>query len=722
MILLSKKLIVTICICLISYYLTAQVIVQGKVVNAKGVPLPYINVMIDNTLDGTITDENGLFYFTTNATGEQTLIITSIGYKTIQQAINLNTQQKGLEIVLVESALDIEEVVVTAGAIEARNDRKVALLTPLDIYTNAAAAADIVGAIQTLPGTHKVGNQTGIFVRGGDAGESKVIVDGMVVQNPFFSSVPGISQRSRFAPFQFNGISFSSGGYGADYGQALSSILELNTNDLPDESTLNLGAGMGGAAVSGIKRWENTGLEVTAEYTNVTPFYALAETNYDIIDIPEGAAFSGRYITKVKDKGIFKTFVKHDFYTEGITIPDPYVISNDIDFNMNNKNMYLNSSYRHTTEDNYFYTAFSLCHNRDKIDWGILPAGKTDWRIQWRGEFWHSFSEKIHLKTGLETQGFSVEQRYDTLQQDFNEGQFAIYAETEYKPSKKLAIKTGLRYQYSQLLQEQSLAPRLALAFKTGKHSQISLAGGMYYQNPGNNYLLYGYRLKFQQAVHYIANFQRIANGRSLRLEGYYKDYNQLIRERNVTANTYTPNEYRYLYGNIDNSGYGYAYGLDLFWRDKASITNFDYWITYSYIDTKRLYENYLNKATPAFISNHNLNLLLKYFIVSWGLSLNTSYTFASGKPYYNPASDDFLGDTGPPIHNIALSVSYLATIGRWFSVVYLSMDNIFNWKNIYGYRYSADGQQRYEILPAVDRWIFAGINLSLTQFSRDEL
>jgi hypothetical protein len=244
----------------------------------------------------------------------------------------------------------------------------------------------------------------------------------------------------------------------------------------------------------------------------------------------------------------------------------------------------------------------------------------------------------------------------------------------------------------------------------------------MYFQNPENTYLLYGYRPEFQQSIHYIANFQHIANDRTFRIEGYYKDYNQLIRERNTSSLVYNPNDYRPIEGIVDNSGSGYASGIDLFWRDKASITDFDYWITYSYIDTKRLYENYPGSATPPFISNHNLNVLLKYFITNWGLSINTAYTFASGKPYYNPSSEKFLGDYSPPINNVSLSISYLRAFGRWFSVIYLSVDNVFNWKNVYGYSYSSDGQECYEIRPAVDRWIFAGIILSLSQFNRDEL
>jgi len=48
---------------------------------------------------------------------------------------------------------------------------------------------------------------------------------------------------------------------------------------------------------------------------------------------------------------------------------------------------------------------------------------------------------------------------------------------------------------------------------------------------------------------------------------------------------------------------------FDVFLRDKKSIPNCEYWISYSFIDTKRLYLNYPVKATPDFVSPHNLIL-----------------------------------------------------------------------------------------------------------------
>ncbi|MFO0508091.1 MAG: carboxypeptidase-like regulatory domain-containing protein, partial [bacterium] len=259
----------------------SQSTITGKVTDQRGNSLPGASIYILNTLDGVSANAEGTFTLVTSEKGNQVVVVSSIGYETINQSIVLENKTYTLNLKLKEAVSELDEVVISAGTIEATNDRKVAVLRPLDIVTTAGAAGDIIGAIQTLPGTTRVGEQTGLFVRGGDASEANVIIDGMVVQNFFTSDVPGIAQRSRFSPFQFKGTSFSSGGYSVRYGQALSSVLELSTNDMPAKSNVNVGLNMSGLFGSVAKVFEKNSLEVTGSYINVAPFYNLANTNFD---------------------------------------------------------------------------------------------------------------------------------------------------------------------------------------------------------------------------------------------------------------------------------------------------------------------------------------------------------------------------------------------------------------------------------------------------------
>jgi hypothetical protein len=320
----------------------------------------------------------------------------------------------------------------------------------------------------------------------------------------------------------------------------------------------------------------------------------------------------------------------------------------------------------------------------------------------------------------MEVQRISYDQIInDTTSGRFTDSQFTGYAETEWKPAKWFGLKTGIRTEYSDLLSKADIAPRISMAVKTGEKSQISAAYGIFYQSAPSQYLLQGYRPGFQQAVHYIINFQRIKNDRTFRVEAYYKSYNQLIREK---SSVYDPNQYRFYFSPVDNSGGGYAKGFDIFLRDKKSIPNCEYWISYSFIDTRRLYLNYPANATPDFVSPHNLNVITKYFINKIQTNISLSYFYASGRTYYNPGNAVFLGDKAPDYHNLSLGISYLTNIKKMFTVIYLSVDNITDRHNISGYRYSSDGSSRYPIVPASYRTIFFGINMSLTKFNKDEL
>jgi hypothetical protein len=308
----------------------------------------------------------------------------------------------------------------------------------------------------------------------------------------------------------------------------------------------------------------------------------------------------------------------------------------------------------------------------------------------------------------------------------------AEYAEAEYAPVYWLAIKPGIRYEKSELLQKSNVAPRLAMAIKAGRHAQVSLAGGIFYQLPDYMYLYtvkpYHQQLDFQKAIHYIANYQWQKADRTLRVETYYKDYQSLVREHLASGPYYNPNMYRTLDSEllthnlkIDNNGYGYATGAELFWRDKKTFKNTDYWISYSYIDTKRLYKNFVSEATPDFIATHNLSVVAKYWIDKINTQINATYSYASGRPYYDPNASSFLSNHSPEYQSLSFTVNHLRSFKKWFMVLYAGVDNVTNHKNVFGYRYAPDGS-RTAVKPALYRSFFVGINMSLTKFDKDEL
>ncbi|MBS1781522.1 MAG: TonB-dependent receptor plug domain-containing protein, partial [Bacteroidetes bacterium] len=606
---------------------------------------------------------------------------------------------------------------------------------PLDIVTTAGSQADVIKAIETLPGTQKQGTQNGLFVRGGDASEAAFVVDGMVVQNAFFSGPPGVATRSRFNAFQFKGVSFSSGGYSARYGQALSSVLELNTLDLPEKSTINLGLNMAGVYASGSKLWKKSGGDITGFYNNLQPFYGLAKTNFDYYDVPKGYGGSARYAFQPNKNAMVKALVSVNHFASGIAIPNPGVPGATIRYGLQNDNYSGQASYKQTLKNKWLiYAAGAISYNHDQSTFDTIPGSLTEQRAQGRLEAKYIVTNRFNVLVGSDFQHFTVNNRFDTFSRSINESIISGYAEAEWVPVYWLAFKPGLRFEHSTLLHENNLAPRLALAIKAGKNAQVSIASGIFYQNPDYLYLYtvapYHQQLGFQRAIHYIVNYQWQKNDRTFRVEGYYKDYSSLMREHysNPDSVAYDPNSFRTLSQNLqnsrfvlDNSGYGYATGAELFWRDKKSIKNADYWVSYSYINTQRLFRNYLSEAMPDFVATHNLNIVAKYFIEKLQTQINATYSFASGRPYYNPSNPTFLGDRTPDYQNLAFTVNYLRSIKKWFTVIYAGVDNVTNNKNIFGYRYATDGT-RFPMVPALYRSFFVGINMSLSQFDKDEL
>ncbi|NDC42099.1 MAG: hypothetical protein EBZ77_11210, partial [Chitinophagia bacterium] len=691
------------------------------------------NVYLLNTIDGGTTDSNGYFDFTTTESGQQTLVASDVSYKDMGTPIYLTRDTTGIILRMLQGQVhDLEAVTITAGAYEAGSDKAKTVLKPLDIITTAGANADVVRAIQTLPGTQPTGTENGLFIRGGDASEAAIVVDEIVVQNAFLNSAPGVATRSRFGAFNFQGVSFSSGGYSARYSQALSGILDLNSTDISERSTVNFGANVAGLSLSGTHRWKNASLDGGANYSNLEPFYKLATTNYKFFDIPVGGGGNARFVYTPRKNAILKVNVSSTYNHSGIgaykvALPDT------IKFVTTDNYYFGTASYKEMFKNKYvLYVAGSV--SRDETTNNINDYFKTrqvETRNQFRLEGRDFVTSRLSVLAGTEIQNFGIDRELYNPR-SFQETLIAGYAEAEYLPINKIAFKPGVRYEHSALLNVSKVSPRFSLAYRTGLHSQASFATGLFYQDAANQYLLGGLRPGMQNAVHYIVNWQYQADERTLRLEGYYKGYNDLVRELN---RYYNPSRNRIIdssYITVNNSGYGYAQGAELFFRDKKTFKNVDYWVSYSYVDTRRLYENYVATATPTYISNHNLNLVGKYFVTKWNTNFSLTYSYASGRPYFNPEKPldetHFLQDRTPDYNNLAISVAWLHSFGKWFTVFYLSADNVLDTRNVFGYRYKYDNNNvvipgsRTEITPALYRTVVVGFFASLTKVSKDEL
>jgi vitamin B12 transporter len=681
---------------------TAQVQVSGNVTDATGTGIPGVNIFIKDSYDGATSDDKGNFSFSTSETGEKLISATLIGFKPFEQKVTIGKDPISIKIKLEEIINELKTVTIAAGAFEASDEKKMVMLRPLDIVTTAGASGDIYGAIQTLPGTGVVGEKEGLFVRGGDANETKTIIDGLPVDNPYFSSVPDVPQRGRFSPFLFKGTSFSSGGYSAQYGQAMSSALILETQDLPDRSMTNVGIMSVGVSLGHTKKWNNTSLGIFGGYTDLQPYYAIVNQNRDWQRAPHYGNGSVIFVHKTKHNGTIKTFFSYGVSELHIEYPDSSdpLLERKVSFKLKNYNMFSTASYKQILFRKWtLYVAGSYSNNRDDMHVDEFPVERNNDFFASRISLSHSLNELSIIRFGGEFQKSKISLTVPGYESNFNETFNSLFAEGDIYITTKLVARIGIRGEHSMAIDRSNVAPRASLAYKTGKESQVSFAYGNFYQAPEEQYIEISNSLQFERATHYILNFQKISDYRTFRVEAYYKDYNDLVRVQNTA---------------YDNSGYGHARGIEFFYRDKKTINMSDFWISYSFVDTKRLYGTFPVEAMPTFVANHTASLVYKYFFPKLSLAPSVTYLFATGRPYYNPNNPDFLSDRTKNYHNLSLNFSYLTSIRKSFSVVVFSVGNLLGLHNVYSYNYSADGTHRIAVGPTADRFFFIGLFMNI--------
>ena len=323
-------------------------------------------------------------------------------------------------------------------------------------------------------------------------------------------------------------------------------------------------------------------------------------------------------------------------------------------------------------------------------------------------------SNRLKLYFGSEyfTTNFNEEYTSEFVEKTdygYNNNIFASYAEADIIFSKAFAIKAGLRAEHTSLFDELTISPRMSLAYKTSPKSQVSLAYGNFYQNPQSNVLKFDQNVESQETSHYILNYQLNSEGRIFRAEAYYKDYDNLIKYNDEFTDFDT---------NFSNEGFGFAKGIDLFWRDNKSIKNTDYWISYSYLDSKRDFRNYPMEAQPNFANTHNLSVVGKYFIEDWKSQVGFSYAYGSGRTYTNPNMDGFLNQKTKAYNNLSLNWAYLIDQQK---ILYFSINNATGFKNINGYQYAntpdLNGNFASRALkPAADQFFFIGFFWTISE------
>ena len=712
------KTIFILTIHLISTLTFSQNNISGKVVDEKGKPVSGANVYIEGTYDGTTSSETGDFTFETNSKGTQILVVSFLVFETSKTTIDV-ANFKNRTIKLKDNVNALDAVVITAGTFEAGGKAKVSVLKPLDIVTTAGSAGNIIAALQTLPGTQNVGEDGRLFVRGGDASETQTFVDGIRVSQPYGATTQNLPTRGRFSPFLFSGISFSTGGYSAEYGEALSSVLLLNTQDEPEQNKTEISLMTVGLGAGNTQKWKKSSLSVNTSYINLAPYQVAIKQNVDWNKPFQ--SLSGETVYRYNfNNGFLKLYAafdssKFDINQENSNTPQK------IRVDLNNTNFYFNSSYKGVFGSNWQITSgLSYGYSKNKIKLDVDNVANYENAAHLKLKLKKSFSDRVKLSFGADYFVTKFDEEYNPKNGSsailgYNSIIAAVFTEADIFFSKKIVAKVGFRASNNQLLDEIAIAPRISIAYKIAKSSQISMAYGDFTQTPNVDYIKYSkfHQFESEKSSHYILNYQYNKNGKTLIAEAYYKDYSNLVKYDTPTI------QYNSIF---NNSGFGYAKGVDLFWRDGTTFKNLEYWISYSYIDSERDYKNFPTQATPSFIANNSLSVVTKYWISDWKSQIGFTNSFSTGRPYNNPNETQFMNGKTKSYNNLSFNWAYLLSQQK---ILYFSVSNVLGAQNVYGYDYAKNPNSngvynRTAITPTADRFFFVGFFWTISNDKKD--
>ncbi len=723
--------------------------ISGSVRDKSGAPLSGVNVTLEDSYDGATTDSSGEFSFTTEE-NLSILVFELTDYTPVVRSIG-TSGDANLEVTMRERFNQLKAVTVSAGVL---SEKKISVLNPIDIVTVAGGGGDVSGALKTLPGTQQINDREGLFVRGGSGDETQQFIDGALVRNAFLTGLPNLGSRGRFSPFLFKGTIFSPGGYSAQYGGGLSGAILLESIDMPDRSSgsLNLtalGIGAGYQHLSSDKKFTIGG---SYNYTNLGLYFGIVPQLVDYNQTPIYHSGDFNFRKKI-GSGILK------FYASGsrgdVGIYRPYLDSYDASSGLYttktgtallNQNIYTNLSYKTTLPAEWHLQAVSS-YSTNSDSFGIHPTPYSQQALgpiavgilnqnqfaSLRMQTSKSLNDKFRLNLGLISQ-YSREQGnqhyHDSsqyIQQDYRDQLSAAFAESEIYINNNLGFKIGIRGEYSSYMRASNIAPRVSMAYRMGNIGEFSGAFGYYFQKPNPQYLYKSSQLDFMRARHYILTYVKSSTDRMLRIEAFRKDYDRLI--------SYTGGNYGYQFyptptGPISQQGEGYAQGLELYYRDKKTLRAIDYWVSYSFLDTRRRYLNFPIAAQPDFAAQHVASIVAKKFWTKINFGLNASYNFSAGRPYFDPntnldnngqiINERFMQQKSPNYGSLNLSANYLRQFGSVFSVFVVSVTNVLNQDQIYGYNFSQYSRDingdllRSPVLPGARQFLFLGAFFSI--------
>ena len=592
-------------------------------------PIMFCNVILKGTTIGASTDINGMYNISKVLVGDYTLMVTYIGYDT--STVNI-TLKKGKVITqnleISESSVKLNEVRISAERSEMKTEVKAAAIKitkqDMEMIPNIGGEPDLAQYMQVIPGVVFTGDQGGqLYIRGGSPIQNKVLLDGMTIYSPFHS----IGLFSVFDTDIIRNTDVYTGGFSAEYGGRISSIMDIKTIDgnkkefggkvsantfgskLFVEGPL-LGNGKSSFVFSGKTSYLDKSSEILYKepilyfddkglpysYTDLYGKFSLHGNNGSKINV-----FGFNFQDKVDYEGISElNWTSQGIGSEFILIPgnSPVLI-----------------------EGNFAYSSYDISLDEEASP--LRESGIDGFNM---GFDFTYFQPKGKIKYGFDIHGFSTDfTTYNSvnskIEQKENTSEFSAYINYQFNTT-RFIIEPGFRLQKYTL--GISPEPRLGMKYIASDRLRFKVSSGYYSQNilsttsdrdvvnlfsgiisspeeipdqaDGNPY-----KNKFQKARHLIAGVEYDISRRiDFQIEGYIKDFTQLTNiNRNMTSNA--DDEFI-----IEN---GVAKGVDALLKFKSKKLYI--WAVYSIgIITRNDGEKTYN---PHFDRRHNMNFVTSY-------------------------------------------------------------------------------------------------------------
>ncbi len=639
--------------------------IRGFVYDKKtGEPIIFTNVFLEGTTIGVATDVNGFYSLTKVKPGTYKLVSTGIGYDTVKFTIVVKSGQKlSQNLFLSQKAVNLKDIEITADKTEAKTETKVSAVkvTPKQItqIPSVGGEPDLAQYLQVLPGVVFTGDQGGqLYIRGGSPIQNKVLLDGMVIYNPFHS----IGLYSVFETDIIRNAEVHTGGFGAEYGGRISAVMDVTTRDgnkkrlsgklatNPFTSKLLLEGPLtkykeGKGTASFILSGRTSYLEKTSR--SIYSYVDTAGLPYNFSDFYGKVSLNGVNGSKLNLFGFnFTDQVKYEapaalsWNSAGaggsfVMVPDESSVLIDGAF----------------AYSNYKITQPQTNNTQRYSEIGGFNAGLN----------FTYFYGKDELKYGLDMLGFKTDFVFTNasgviVQQQQFTSEIATYFKYKYLRN-RLILEPSVRFHYYASLNEMSVEPRLATKYVITENIRFKGAAGLYSQNLMSSTsdndvvsLFYGFlsgpenlpesfrgktiNSSLQKARHLVAGFEfDVFKHMTLNLEGYIKQFNQLT---NINRDKiYEDSEQ-----NQDKPGYqredyivedGVAKGVDF--TLKYEHKNLYVWTTYSlgYVNRRDEIREYL----PHYDRRHNANIVVSYAFgkdKTW--ELNSRWNLGSGFPF----------------------------------------------------------------------------------------